>query len=216
MEDTIEDEVKKSLARKRRRRREKAAAGEKPSQNQSAAEKMDLDEDVPEVDEKAEDISSAEITDLFVPYVIVRTGGKVRSFDWVRTKSSKPIEFLISATNNQLEVFKVPTKDKSKKTKSDELPDYSRSGLVEMPGHRADIRALALSSDDRMLASASNGGLKVWNVRTRSNIRNFECGYALCCAFLPGDKIVVVGTKSGDLELFDVASAAMIGYCEGP
>lgn len=193
-----EDEVKKGLARKRKRRREKLTA---------AGEKMEIDG---EGEEKQEDISSAEITDFFVPYVIVRTGGKVRSLDWVRSSSSKAMQMLIGTNNNQLEVYSIPTKEKSKKSKSDQMPDYSRSLAVDLPGHRADIRALALSSDDKMLASASNGGLKIWNVRTRSCIRTFECGYALCCAFLPGDKIVVVGTKSGELELFDVASAAML------
>jgi U3 small nucleolar RNA-associated protein 12 len=204
-----EDEVRKAMVRKRRRRRQKAG-GARSAHDEIAADKMDLDGDVPEADEEAEDISGAEISDVFIPHLVVRTGGKVRAIDWIRTKRSKPIEILLSTTNNQLEVFKIPVKDKTEKTKSDEIPDYSRSGLVDMPGHRADIRALALSSDDRMLASASNGGLKVWNIRTRSSIRNFECGYALCCSFLPGDKIVVVGTKSGGLELFDVASAAML------
>lgn len=193
-----EEEVKKALARKRKRRREKLAA---------SGEKMDVDG---EGEEKSDDISSAEITDFFVPYVIVRTGGKVRSLDWVRNKSSKSMQLLVATNNNQLEIYDVPTKEKSKKSTAEEMPDYTRSLAVDLPGHRADIRALALSSDDRMLASASNGGLKIWNVKTRSCIRTFECGYALCCAFLPGDKIVVVGTKSGELELFDVASAAML------
>lgn len=199
-----EDEVRKSLARKRKRRREKlvAIAG-------ASAYKGTVDEDN-EVGEEAEDLSSADISDVFVPYVIVRTGGRVASTDWITGKSSKHVELLISTTNNQLELYKLPTKEPAKRTKSDELPDYTRTFIVDQPGHRADIRALALSSDDRMLASASNGGLKIWNVRTRSCIRTFECGYALCCSFLPGDKIVVVGTKSGELELFDVASAAML------
>lgn len=193
-----DEEVRKALARKRRRRREKQAAGD---------DKMDVDG---AVDEQDEDVSKAEIADVFIPYVIVRTGGKIRSMDWVKTKGLKAIQLLAATTNNQLEVYNIPTKDRNKKTKSDELPDYSRTLSVELPGHRADIRALALSSDDRMLASASNGGLKIWNVRTRSCIRTFECGYALCCAFLPGDKIVVVGTKAGELELFDIASAAVL------
>jgi U3 small nucleolar RNA-associated protein 12 len=156
------------------------------------------------------DISSAEISDFFVSYVTVRTGGKVRSMDWLSTRKSKPIQLLVANTNNELEVYSVPTKDKTKKTKTDEMPDYSRTLSVDLPGHRTDIRALALSTDDRMLASASNGDLKIWNVRTRSCIRTFGCGYALCCAFLPGDKIVVVGTKSGELELYDIASAALL------
>ena len=193
-----EDEVKKALARKRKRRREKLTA---------SGEKMEVDG---EGEEKSDDISSAEITDFFVPYVIVRTGGKVRSLDWVRNKSLKSMQLLVATNNNQLELYDVPTKEKSKKSKTDEMPDYTRTLAVDLPGHRADIRALSLSSDDRMLASASNGGLKIWNVKTRSCIRTFECGYALCCAFLPGDKIVVVGTKAGELELFDVASAALL------
>ncbi|KAH8602757.1 WD40-repeat-containing domain protein [Bisporella sp. PMI_857] len=194
-----EAEVKRSLIRKRKRRREK--------QGHTAG---NVDGDFMDQDEKTEDISSTEITDFFVPYVIVRTKGKVRSVDWVRTRSSKSIQLLAATNDNQLEVYNLETKDKSKKTRSDEVPVYERSLAIEVQGHRADIRALALSLDDRMLASASNGSLKVWNVRTRSCIRSFDCGYALCCAFLPGDKIVVVGTKSGELELFDVASSTLI------
>jgi U3 small nucleolar RNA-associated protein 12 len=199
-----ENEVRKTLARKRKRRREKLAAV-----SGVTAQKDTIDEN-DEVGEKAEDLSSADISDVFVPYVIVRTSGRVASTDWIIGKSSKQLELLISTTNNQLELYKLSTKEHVMPGKSDELPDYTRTFTVDQPGHRADIRALALSSDDKMLVSASNGGLKIWNIRTRSCIRTFECGYALCCAFLPGDKIVVVGTKSGELELFDVASAAVL------
>lgn len=194
------EEVKKSLARKRRRRREKHAA---TAENGVAADTT-MTEDVEEV---------ADISDVFVSHVVVRTGGKVRSANWTssRAKSTKSMEILVCTTSNQLEVYRVSTKDAtSKKSKDEEMPDYTRSFSVDQPGHRADVRSLALSSDDKMLASASNGSLKIWNVKTRSCIRTFECGYALCCAFLPGDKIVVVGTKGGELELFDVASAAML------
>lgn len=192
-----EDEVKKVLTRKRKRRREKQAVN---------GDQIEVDGEAGET----VDIISAEITDLFVSYVVVRTGGKVRSMDWIKTKSSKPLQFVTATTNNQLEVYTIPIKEVNKKKIAEEMPDYLRSLAVELPGHRADVRALALSSDDRMLASASNGGLKIWNVRTGSCIRTFECGYALCCAYLPGDKIVVIGTKSGELELFDIASAAKL------
>ena len=193
-----EDEVRKVLARKRKRKREKLG----PTKQANG--------DVIDDDEKPEDLSTTSITDFFVPHMIIRTGGKVRSFDWIPGKGSKFIKLLAASTSNQLEVYEVPIREKSKKSASDEIQDYTRTFSVDMPGHRADIRALALSSDDRMLASASNGALKVWNVRTSSCIRTFECGYALCCAFLPGDKVVVVGTKAGELELFDVASAALL------
>ncbi|KFA80268.1 hypothetical protein S40288_04554 [Stachybotrys chartarum IBT 40288] len=191
-------EVKKSLARKRRRRREKQKDG-KPA-----------DDDAADGDDKDEDISKAEITDIFVQYVIIRTGGKVKSVDWATMSGQKDMHLLVGTTNNQLEYYSVVSKEKSDKAKKADIPDYSRGLSVELPGHRTDIRALSLSSDDKMLASASNGLLKIWNIKTQNCIRTFECGYALCCSFLPGDKVVVVGTKAGELQIFDVASASLL------
>lgn len=206
-----ESEVQKSLARKRKRRKEKAvaAAGHDSKGND---ERIDGETDFG-------DLSSAPITDVIVPYVIVRTGGKVRSISWADRRSDKSLQLLAATTNNQLELYNVTTKQKEKPSKSDEPPDYTRPFSVDMPGHRADVRSLALSSDDRMLASACNGSLKIWNVRTQSCIRTLDCGYALCATFLPGDKIVIVGNRNGELEIFDIASSTLIDTVkahEGP
>ncbi|KAG5990960.1 hypothetical protein E4U52_004103 [Claviceps spartinae] len=196
-----EAEVRKSLARKRQRRRQK----EKQKDDKAQIDGTEVAEDADE------DVSKAEIGDVFVQYVIVRTGGKARSIDWAASSSQKDLQLLVATTNNQIEYYSIPTKDKlERKKKKNDIPDYVRALSVELPGHRADIRALALSSDDKMLASAANGSMKVWNIRTQTCIRTFECGYALCCAFLPGDKVVIVGTKSGELQLFDVASASLL------
>lgn len=197
-----ESEVKKGLARKRRRRREKQKDGSKAGTEAA------------EADETAEDVANADVSDVFVQYVIVRTGGKVRSVDWALSSSQKDLHVLVGTTNNQLEYYNIPSKEKSEKKAKEDMPDYTRSLSVELPGHRSDIRALSLSSDDKMLATASNGSLKVWNVKTQNCIRTFDCGYALSCAFLPGDKVVVVGTKSGELQLFDVTSASLLDSVE--
>jgi U3 small nucleolar RNA-associated protein 12 len=160
-----EEEVQKALKRKRKRKEQK---GEKVGD---------------------EGMASASVGDIFVSHVVVRSGGKVKSVDWAmkpRSKSSGSEQLLISCTNNSLEFYNIE-KQKEKKA---EIPEYSKLYSVDLPGHRTDIRSLSLSADDRMLASASNGSLKIWNVRTGACIRTFECGYALCCSFLPGDKIV--------------------------
>ncbi|KAK3330816.1 hypothetical protein B0H66DRAFT_635806 [Apodospora peruviana] len=196
-----ESEVKKSLARKRRRRREKLAA--------TKGKKADWDVNMDDVEEeKADDISKADISDVFVQHVIVRTTGKVRSVAWATSQGVKDLQLLVGATNNLLELYTVVGKDKLK-SKTD-TPDYNKALAVELPGHRTDVRALSISSDDKMLASAANGSLKIWNIKTQTCIRTFDCGYAVCCAFLPGDKVVVVGTKDGELQLYDVASAALL------
>lgn len=189
------DELHRHLQRKRRRRREKAAA---------AGETL--------LPEKDESLESADITDVFIPYVIVRTGGKVRSVNWVTigSKTAKNLQLLASTTNNQLELYKVVSHRAQEKLGSREAPEYSRSLAVELPGHRTDVRTLALSSDDRMLASASTGALKVWNLRTQSCLRTLECGQALCSSFLPGDRMVLLGTKTGELELYDISTSTLV------
>jgi U3 small nucleolar RNA-associated protein 12 len=191
-----EGEIQKSLARKRRRKREKAkheTNGDVQDHLQDDSEKIN--------------IADADISEVIVPYVTVRTAGKVRSIAWMQIQGHKKLQLLVGMTNNLIDVYEVPYKAK---TKSDEPPEYTRMYSVELAGHRNDIRAVALSSDDRMLASASSGGLKIWNVKTRNCLRTLECGYALCCAFLPGDKIVIVGTKEGNIELFDIAASNLL------
>ena len=205
-----ESEIVKTLARKRKRRREKLEkVGQDVAMDGADAEGHDVHEN----------IATADITDVIIPYVIIRTGGKVRSIDWAEVKKRRGLHLLVSSTNNALEIYDVATRNKGKKSKSDEMPDYDRTFSVDMPGHRTDVRALALSSDDRMLVSASNGSLKIWNIRTQNCIRTLDCGYALCCCFLPGDKVVVVGDRKGELELFDIASSTLIDTVqahEGP
>lgn len=174
-----QDEVQKALKRKRKRREQKA-----------------------EQQPDDEGIAAAGVGDIFVPHVVVRCGGKVKSVDWVVKPRSKavdsPEQLLVSCTNNSLEFYDVEKQREKKNSKGEEkekekkaeVPEYRKLHSVELPGHRTDVRSLSLSTDDRMLASAANGSLKIWNVRTGTCIRTFECGYALCCSFLPGDKIV--------------------------
>ena len=206
-----ESEIRRTLTRKKKRRREKLSS--------TTGQTIQLEDGLVDGEEDVESIGSAQISDVIVPYLILRTAGKVRSIDWASRKSSKNLQLLIATTNNQLELYNVTVKQKDKSVKPDEPPDYTRILAVDTPGHRTDVRSLALSSDDRMLASASSGALKIWNVRTQSCIRTLECGYALCATFLPGDKIVILGNREGELEIFDIASSAIIDTIkahEGP
>lgn len=122
------------------------------------------------------------------------------------------IQLLVQNSNNSLDTYLVPspipshTSGKSKPTPSEPTKTHS----VDIPGHRSDVRALCLSSDDQLICSASHGTLKLWNARTTQCLRTMECGYALCAAFLPGDRHVVVGLKSGHVALYDVQSSTLL------
>ena len=37
-----------------------------------------------------------------------------------------------------------------------------------------------------------------------------DCGYAICSTFLPGDRQVAVGTKSGEILIYDLASSSLV------
>ena len=107
--------------------------------------------------EEDEDDSQKEVAlpDLFTPYLVIRASGKVRSFDFADEEHGKKenTHILLASSTNALEVYSIPQPTKSK----DNVPEANRVLSVELPGHRTDVRTLCLSSDDVLLASASNG-----------------------------------------------------------
>lgn len=108
----------------------------------------------------------------------------------------------VSLANNALEVYRV----------SEGAGPAEVSSGIELPGHRSDIRSLALSQDDTLLLSTSNSGAKVWNPRTGLCLRTVEeTGYGLCALFAPGSRHAVVGTKEGKLHVVDVAAGQLVG-----
>ncbi|KIJ70192.1 hypothetical protein HYDPIDRAFT_78063 [Hydnomerulius pinastri MD-312] len=193
-----EDEIRKKQARRRRRAKEKKEKSK--SKNDELDDKMD--EDVAGPDD-------VNLIDLFTPCLVIRASGKVRSFDFP-TKDAighKPgIQLFVALASNALEVYDIPPPTKSK----EEAPEATRVYSLDLPGHRTDVRTLCLSYDDQLLASASNGSLKLWNMKTTACIRTIDCGYAICSTFLPGDRHIAVGTKSGEIMIYDLASSSLI------
>jgi len=184
-----EEEVRKKQARRKKRSKEKKKAkGE-------------------EEDSGAGDEAEIKLVDLFTPYLVVRAGGKIRSFEFgVDDKGHKGgtqvidsdkyiyiwtdlcgfCQLFLALASNALEIHNIPQPTKSKEG----TPEAKCQFTVDLPGHRTDVRTLSLSSDDQLLASASNGSLKIWNMKTTACIRTMDCGYAICSTFLPGDRHV--------------------------
>ncbi|KZO97954.1 WD-repeat-containing protein [Calocera viscosa TUFC12733] len=195
-----EEEVRKKMARRKRRVKEKKKGKGKEANGGV--------EDVEMADEHVED-GPITLEDLYTTHLIVRGSGKIRGFDFVAEDAGLrgDVQLFLSLASNAVEVWTVPS---PAKLKADAATEPTRAYGLDLPGHRTDIRTLALSSDDELLASASNGALKIWNVKTLACIRTMECGYAICSTFLPGDRQVAVGTKSGEMLLYDIASSALV------
>ena len=74
--------------------------------------------------------------------------------------------------------------------------DSSLHTTLEAPGHRAGIRAVALSPDDSLLLSAAAEGVKLWNCHSGACVRSMqEPAHGLCALFAPGGRHAVVGSK---------------------
>jgi U3 small nucleolar RNA-associated protein 12 len=132
--------------------------------------------------EKNPDAQPEEITvDSIVPQSILRCSSKIRSFDVSHVKGDA-FSLLCALANNSVEVYKsVEEGDEPFKIVS----------TLELQGHRTDVRCVALSSDDELIASGSNGSIKVWNAATKQCIKTLvDCGYVLCLSFVPGNKHV--------------------------
>ena len=92
--------------------------------------------------------------------------------------------------------------------------EVSRLHGLDSPGHRSDIRTVALSSDDSLLLSGSNNEVKIWNPRSGACLRTIEAGYGLCALFAPGNRHAVVGTKEGTLDVLDVGASSRLQSVE--
>jgi len=72
-----DEEIKRRQQRRKKRAKEKQAAGK-----EKKVDAMDVDEN------KNEEEESVDIADQFTPYLIIRTNGKIRSFDYATTETS--------------------------------------------------------------------------------------------------------------------------------
>ncbi|KAI8911921.1 WD40-repeat-containing domain protein [Powellomyces hirtus] len=188
-----EDEMKKKLARLRKRQNEK-------KKQKAGATKLE--------EQESEELVLT-VADEIPRVAHVRCSAKVRSFDFSPAKitgasngKEGSLQILCALSNNTVEVHAIEFDNKEQ---------HSRlvSG-IDIPGHRSDVRTLALSTDDELLVTGSSDLIKVWNVYSRQCLKTLPSGYALCCEFLPGNAFVVIGTKTGELQLFDLARSAMI------
>lgn len=160
---------------------------------QKSQDKMDDEQDV-----------KLSMADRIVSLQVIRCSGKVRSFDF--NPFTTELQVLATVTNNALEVYEI---DSEKTTR--------QVSAIDLEGHRSDIRTVSLSSDDGLLMTGSNDLLKVWSMKTMRCLHTMESGYALCSTFLPGiyflnlgNKNVLIGTKTGDLELYDLNSSSLL------
>uniref|UniRef100_A0A8C5TXW2 WD repeat domain 3 n=1 Tax=Malurus cyaneus samueli TaxID=2593467 RepID=A0A8C5TXW2_9PASS len=123
------------------------------------------------------------------------------SFDLILSPKGE-LKMVLLLQNNVIELYNLDL--------SAQVPQAVRVSRITIGGHRSDVRTLAFSSDNIAILSAAAESVKIWNRSTLQCIRTMECEYALCSLFVPGDRQVILGTKTGKLQLYDLASGSLI------
>lgn len=112
-------------------------------------------------------------------------------------------QIVFNVANNSLEFYELKGEEGTK------------LGSVDNAGHRTDVRDAAISSDGKLIATGSNGLIKVYNSHSTRVIRTLtDTQYILSLKFLPGDQLVVAGTKEGTIDIYDISKATKVSSVE--
>ena len=132
----------------------------------------------------------------------VHASAKAKAID-VHVSTKGELRWLVLLRGNSFEIHVVDSKVSIKN-------NATKVGALSIPGHRTDVRALCFSSDKIALASASGESLKIWNRGSQNCIRTMACDYALAILFATGDRNLIVATKTGKLQIFDIAAGRLL------
>lgn len=152
-------------------------------------------------EEDPETSVSMTLQDEILRVTKIKTSAKIKSFDLIHSPQGE-LKAVFLLQNNLVELYSLST--------SLPNPQPVRTSRITIGGHRSDVRTLSFSSDNIAVLSAAAESVKIWNRSTLQCIRTMPCEYALCSFFVPGDRQVVIGTKTGNMQLYDLASGNLL------
>lgn len=96
---------------------------------------------------------------------------------------------------------------------------FEQVAKFSLPGHRAEPKMITIGSDDTVIATAGRGEVKIWNRISGKCLRTLYLetednkkldAYPTCIMWAPGDKHILVGMKSGSIQIWHIASGKLI------
>ncbi|KAG7240373.1 hypothetical protein INR49_026944 [Caranx melampygus] len=179
-----EEEVQKKMSKKLKKAKKKAAKAQEDG-----------------AEEAGEPVVEKMLKDEIIRLTNIKASAKIRWVDCLSCAGGE-LKVALLLQNNTVETYSLKTTDKT--------PTANKTARLTIGGHRTDVRTMAFSSDNLAVLSASGDTVKVWNRSTLQVIRTMACEYALCSVFVPGDRQIILGTKSGKLQIFELASGSLL------
>ena len=100
--------------------------------------------------------------------------------------------FVMNLGNNHIEIYKV-----------DEHLEFLLLSSVSN-FHHSSICCLSFSSDSQLLATGSSDKLCIWGTSNEQLLFSVSLMNCLACCFLPGNRYIIAGTKSGFVHSVDI------------
>lgn len=179
------DEVKKRLAK--RLKKEKKVAEDEGSDEAKLSTEQSLSDEIKRLES-------------------IRAKQKIKSIDVVLGQNQE-LRVLVSLANNSLCLYSLEASIKTRKA-TDPSAKLLRS-LTRL-GHQSEVRSVCFSNDSLAIGSGAGESFKFWDRDAMQCLRTVPTDYILCSKFVPGDRYVLLGMKSGKLLIVDVAAADIV------
>uniref|UniRef100_A0A182PR80 Small-subunit processome Utp12 domain-containing protein n=1 Tax=Anopheles epiroticus TaxID=199890 RepID=A0A182PR80_9DIPT len=137
----------------------------------------------------------------------IPTPEKVKSFDLL-LGSRNELRICCTFMKNLVQLFSLDLN-----VKKDAEPETLYT--LQKQGHPSEARTVSFSSDNLAIASGSAESVKLWSRASQTVLRTVETGgYVVSTCFVPGDRHVLVGLKTGQLLVVDVVPGEVIECIE--
>ncbi|CAD7941104.1 unnamed protein product [Amoebophrya sp. A120] len=202
----------KEIDKRRKRRRKRAQEKQKKKANASNTNVLAVDEDAllaagAAAEEHLDKTQAAmQPTDAFTRLPVYRVPAKLHGMAWAQGRCA------LGLASNSVQVLdNVQLPELSATEDLNRLTPLvvEKAFALERPGHRNCIRAVAVSPDDMLILSLAAESIKIWSTQTHQCLQTLPSGYGLCGFFLPGNTHVLIATKTGDLELYDLGAGVL-------
>ncbi|XP_073835778.1 WD repeat-containing protein 3 [Musca autumnalis] len=161
-------------------------------------------EDTHEQETAADDLS---LSDEIKRLESIKVKQKIKSID-ILLGAKEELRVLVSLANNTLHLYSQEASFKKQASAKEETVKLLRS--INRQGHHSEVRSVCFSSDSLAIGSGSAESFKFWNRDSMQCLRTVPADYVLCSTFVPGDRYMLLGLKSGKLLIVDVGSADVV------
>ena len=182
-----QERLQQKIKRKKRRARAKAKAKEENQENEQKTEKND------EQVLNNVDFYEHDLTQTFK--------AKICALSFVDDS------IVVSFANNSIQRLSPEKVEENDKEKNQNKDSYLFKKVYKTHGHKTDIRCAGLT--DEQIVTAGEGECRVWDIESGSCVSSIKCGYPFSMAILPGGRFVILGTKSGVIQLVDLSAATV-------